>query len=87
MAKPERPLRSPRSRSSSSPPTATVVTEYRGLSVANLAELRRSWRHRDPHRRQEHAGQGAAAEAGKASTICSPDRPRSRSSPARRLTP
>ena len=38
--------------------TATVVTEYRGLTVANLAELRRSLGDFDDlHGRQEHPGQ------------------------------
>ena len=45
--------------------TATVVTEYRGLTVANLAELRRSLGEVDHlHRRQEHLVKRAASEAG-----------------------
>ena len=45
--------------------TATVVTEYRGLTVANLAELRRSLGgHGHLLRRQEHAGQAGGVRGG-----------------------
>ena len=45
--------------------TATVVTEYRGLTVANLAELRRSLSGtRHLLRRQEHAGQACGVGGG-----------------------
>ena len=65
--------------------TATVLTEYRGLTVAaahRAAAL--AGRETDVHGRQEHAGQACRDRRGHrpASTICSPVLPRSPSSPA-----
>ena len=69
--------------------TATVVTEYRGLTVSNLAELRRSLGDSATYTVAKNTlVKRAASEAGiEGSTSCSPVRPRSRSSRARRSTP
>ena len=64
---------------------AAVLTEYRGLTVAQLKTLRRSLgANADLRRRQEHADQDRreGSRASTASTTCSPARARSRSSRA-----
>ena len=60
--------------------TATVVTEYRGPSVANLAELRRPSSGTATYTVAKNTlVKRAAADAGiDGPTICSPDRPRDR---------
>ena len=68
--------------------TATLVTEYRGLTVANLKDLRRSLGDSATYTVAKNTlVKRAAAEAGvTVSTNCSSVRPRSRSCTATRST-
>ena len=61
--------------------SATVVTEYRGLTVANLAELRRSLAGNATYTVEEHAGQacrGGGRHRGPRRTVRRSDRHRVR---------
>lgn len=68
--------------------TATVITEYRGLTVSNLAELRRSLGESATYAVAKNTliKRAASRPVSKASTSCSRAPPRSRSSRASRST-